>query len=74
VTVLANLPQNHNYHTNINMHITKVNNTFSDEYKALKSSYATGTSKSQKCLNCRKSGHIKESCLKSKKGKKKKEN
>jgi hypothetical protein len=70
--LLANLPQNHDYHTNINMHITRVNNAFGDEYKALKRSYATGTSKSQKCSNCGKSGHTKGSCSKSKKGKKKK--
>jgi hypothetical protein len=44
--LLANLPQNHDYHTNINMHITRVNNAFDDEYEALKRSYATGTSKS----------------------------
>jgi hypothetical protein len=72
--LLANLPQNHDYHTNINMHITRVNNAFDDEYKALKRSYATGTSKSQKCSNCEKSGHTKGSCPKSKKGKKKKKN
>jgi hypothetical protein len=44
--LLANLPQNHDYHANINMHITRVNNTFGDEYEALKRSYATSTSKS----------------------------
>jgi hypothetical protein len=70
--LLANLPQNHDYHTNINMHITRVNNAFGDEYEALKRSYATGTSKSRKCSNCGKSGHTKGSCPKSKKGKKKK--
>jgi hypothetical protein len=70
--LLANLPQNHDYHANINMHITRVNNTFGDEYEALKRSYATGTSKSQKCSNCEKSGHTKESYPKFKKGKKKK--
>jgi hypothetical protein len=70
--LLANLPQNHDYHANINMHIIRVNNTFGDEYKILKRSYAAGTFKSQKCLNCRKSGHTKRSCPKSKKGKKKK--
>jgi hypothetical protein len=70
--LLANLPQNHNYHANINMHITRVNNVFGDEYEALKRSYATGTSKSRKYSNCGKSGHTKGSCPKSKKGKKKK--
>jgi hypothetical protein len=44
--LLANLPQNHNYYANINMHITRVNNAFGDEYEALKRSYATSTSKS----------------------------
>jgi hypothetical protein len=62
--LLANLPQNHDYHTNINMHITRVNNAFGDEYEALKRSYATGTSKSRKCSNCEKSGHTKGSCPK----------
>ena len=69
--LLANLPQNHDYHANINMHITRVNNTFGDEYEALKRSYATGTSRSRKCSNCGKTGHTKGSCPKSKKGKKK---
>jgi hypothetical protein len=54
------------------MHITRVNNAFGDEYEALKRSYATGTSKSQKCSNCGKSGHTKGSCPKFKKGKRKK--
>jgi hypothetical protein len=59
------------FNANINMHITRVNNTFGDEYEALKKSYATGISKSRKCLNCGKTSYIKRSCLKFKKGKKK---
>jgi hypothetical protein len=54
------------------MHITRVNNAFGDEYEALKRSYTTGISKSQKCSNCGKSGHTKGSYPKSKKSKKKK--
>ncbi|CAB5366759.1 unnamed protein product [Rhizophagus irregularis] len=67
-----NLPQNHDYHGNVNMHITRVNNSFGDEYKR---SYATKSSQpsqsSRKCSNCGKSGHTKSSCPKSKRGKKK---
>jgi hypothetical protein len=70
--LLANLPQNHDYHANINMHTTRVNNSFGDEYEVLKRSYATGTFKLRKCLNCGKSGHTKGSYSKSKKSKKKK--